>query len=157
MHIRAYRRTQDATRLSVQVFRGTEETPCSTRPGGFFRKDVSCPRGCGSACTCRHGNVLTKVRNCSSLTESSRRNYTSSLSLSLSLALSILFSVSLCAAVRISVPFSLVLADRISKPPRPGRIPLTSCSRISPNSTCSMCAINISACTLIYCAVRNFR
>lgn len=75
---------QDATRLSVQeVFRGTEETSCSTRPGGTSSKDVSCPQGCASACTSLHGGVLTKVRNCSSIAESSRRNYTSLLSRSL--------------------------------------------------------------------------
>lgn len=113
---------QDATRLSVQeVFRGTEETSCSTRPGGTFSKDVSCPQGCASACTSLHGGVLTKVRNCSSIAESSRRNYTSllspslclshlpSLSLPSSFPLSMSFSFSLLLFarwVRISLPFS---------------------------------------------------
>lgn len=101
---------QDATRLSVQeVFRGTEETSCSTRPGGTSSKDVSCPRGCASACTSLHGGVLTKVRNCSSIAESSRRNYTSLLSHSLLLPplVSQPPSPPLFARwVRISLPFS---------------------------------------------------
>lgn len=77
-HIRVYRRTRCDTIKCARIFRGIEENPVrdpEASPERMFRV-LGAARMLALADT---GAFRTKVRNCSSLTESSRRNYTSSL------------------------------------------------------------------------------